>query len=115
MKRRSKVEKSRVMYYDHEERKLTASMWEKAIKFVEYGLVEPKGSYWLVKPIAGYNTRTYTVMRGPMGLECNCQGFQTKLKKFNRGEGPKPSCSHCLAVEIFERKRNQPPAQRRLI
>jgi hypothetical protein len=82
-------------------------MVSKARKFVKLKLVEYVGdSSWVVKPIPGYNATTYTVTnkKGDDGLRffsCDCQGFQSKLIRFNNGElDQEPYCSHTIAVKM---------------
>lgn len=83
-----------ICYYDEHLKMLRGSRISKARKFVKEKCVVRDDHGFLVKPIKGYNKRTYEVMtiEGQNGLlYCNCQ--QNTLKK--------EICSHILAVELF--------------
>ena len=84
-----------VQYYCPERKQLAKSQQSKALKFIKLNCVEKISSGWIIKPIKGYNSTTYLVSED---LTCNCQGYQTKLKK-----GETPNCSHILAVRYFMR------------
>jgi len=82
-------------YYDHELMELRGSQISKARKLNQLGKVRKIDSYtWLVLPIEGYNTRTYTIVYDGEKLNCNCQYNATKGK----------TCSHILAVLFYEGK-----------
>lgn len=84
-------------YSSLEKHKLSkATMANKAIKFLEFDCIERTENGFICKPIPGYNQTTYTIKDLGEVFECNCQGFQTKLK--NDGVG---DCTHCLAVKSF--------------
>lgn len=69
---------------------LTKSQQYKIRKLVEHKCIERLGEdTWIVKPIPGYNSTTYTITRGMTGqLSCNCQFFATK----------QTDCSHIGAM-----------------
>ena len=85
-------------------KKLTNSMVNKAFKFIQHHCIEYHGNNtWNVKPIPTYNSSTYIVTNKKSNFECNCQGFQTKLKKSDQ----EPYCSHIIAIKIFEGNRQR--------
>ena len=90
-----------VQYYDHTSQSLRKTLNDKAKKFIDCGCLESAldGNGYLCHPIQGYNTRTYHIQRVDESYVCNCQGFQSKLKK-----GEFPFCSHVLAVILWLRK-----------
>ena len=70
----------------------------KAIKFLENNCVtySPESSSFFVLPLKGYNKTTYEIKPIGNGLfECNCQGYQTKLR-----QDQFPCCSHILALKF---------------
>jgi len=79
-----------------------AKSWlAKAGTFLDNKCIEKKTRWkYICKPLDGYNKTTYSIFinQDPTGpeMECNCQGFQTKIQK-----GEEPFCSHCLAVKQF--------------
>lgn len=52
---------------------------------------------WKILPVEGYNKTTYKVVFNGRDLTCNCQGYNSKLKR-----GDKGICSHTIGVEQFE-------------
>ena len=93
-----------LQWYDHRNQNLLHSQRHKVLKLLDYKCVERNGDGFLVKPIPGYNTRTYTItpIRTGAGLmvdiACNCQYFTMKHEP----------CSHIGAVrEWLARQRGQ--------
>lgn len=109
------------IFYSHHAQELEGTVGDKIKKLVDGDLIEykkaegnPKDAHyepgrWLIHPIEGYNTRTYTVKPSrEYGHSCNCQAFVTREKKYREGGQtsgiPKPTCSHVAAVyEWFSR------------
>ena len=100
-----------VIKWDASKKILKGSMYDKAWKFVNLGLIketeriEDAVNYDIL-PILGYNSTVYHVeytllSNYEMGYTCNCQGFNTKLRK-----GEEAICSHIIAVRIFRSKVN---------
>jgi hypothetical protein len=87
-----------VQYYSHHYLELAQSQRHKAECFVRLGKIvyEPSEKIFLCLPIQGYNTRTYRLVPREGKVECNCQGYQKKLKLY--GEG---CCSHQGALYLF--------------
>ena len=88
-----------VQYYDLAHRCLAVPQSYKVRRILEYGCLVPTEEGWECLPIAGYNTRTYTITKNhhfECGWECNCQGFQSKVRK-----GKEPYCSHINALRIL--------------
>ena len=57
---------------------------------------------WICKPIKKYNHSTYKIRITEQGFECNCHGFNSKLKDYTNGDSNiKPTCSHIIAVKQF--------------
>lgn len=100
----SKVESPKeVQFYSAHARALNHTQQHKVNKFLEHNCIEYAGNNtFICKPIPGYNKTTYELTKNDFGgFDCNCQGFQKKLKQF--GEG---SCSHeGTLFEYFARKR----------
>lgn len=96
-----------VQFYSHHTQELKYSQQHKVEKFLEndcivYDNIE---KVFLCKPIAGYNTRTYTLHNKTVdrSFVCNCQGFVTSLRKTGKG-----SCSHVGALyESLARRHKQ--------
>ena len=62
-------------------------------------IVKVNSATWNVKPIEGYNKKTYEIRIDYMGFHCSCQGFQKKQLEYDTGKTEvKPLCSHILAV-----------------
>jgi hypothetical protein len=99
-----------VQYYSHHAKELKRSQQNKIDKFLEHGCIQydRENKRYECRPLKGYNTRTYILERcKKFGFECSCQGFQSKLKKYNQNpfQNPEPSCSHVGALyEHFARK-----------
>lgn len=97
-------EKVEVQFYSHHAKELKYSQQQKIKKFLEYDCIKYDSikKEYLCLPIPGYNTRTYTLKwnKELKEFECNCQGFQTKMKKYllDPITAPKPSCSHIGAL-----------------
>lgn len=87
-----------VQFYSAHARELKRTQQEKILKFIEHRCIEysPEMKCFLCHPIPGYNVTTYTVKREGKGFSCNCQGYQTKLKR-----GEEASCSHIGATFEF--------------
>jgi len=97
-----------VCFWDHWTKELKGSIISKAKKFYKLKLVSYVGdNTWIVEPIKDYNTRTYEVTNKKddediRSFECNCQGFQSKLRKFKlRQSDEEAYCSHTVAVKMF--------------
>lgn len=92
-----------IQYYDHLKKELTQPQMKKAIQFVKLGLIEYIGNNtFLCKKILGYNTRDYTLKRHPeFDWECNCQGWQSKKRKYDAEEAHIPTCSHISALYLY--------------
>ena len=76
-------------FYNHLTQQLSGSQVRKAQKLIELDCVkEVELGRWAVLPIAGYNSRTYSVNIDGPEMTCNCQ-FQHKTGAL---------CSHILAV-----------------
>jgi hypothetical protein len=69
---------------------------QKAKNFIREDCIVMEGRVWKCKPIKNYNTKTYTIENKDVGLVCNCQGCQTKIKN-----NENPFCCHILAVHQF--------------
>jgi len=99
-----------VMYYSHHAKEVNNSIKHKAQIFLDMDLVEYDFDVkcYIVKPIAGYNTRTYTIQKRKTGFECNCQGCQTKIKKglYDPEKQSLTACSHILAVYLLLKIKN---------
>lgn len=92
-----------VQFYSQHANELKYSQQHKIQKFLENDCIVYSGEgVFFCKPIKGYNKRTYVMLKGvDGGFVCDCQGFQTSLKKTGRG-----SCSHIGALyESFARKK----------
>lgn len=83
-------ESKQLVQYKKDGSKEAATLLKKAEIILENDCVEPRGTAFAIKPIKGYNKTTYLIEEN----ECNCQGFQTKLKN-----GEKPNCSHLIALK----------------
>lgn len=96
-----------VQFYSRHAKELKYSQRHKSLKFLKHGCIkyEKEKQAFLCLPLEGYNSTTYEMVRSKeFGFECDCQGFQTKLKKFKEGSGIKPTCSHIGALyEYFAR------------
>jgi hypothetical protein len=93
-----------VQFYDAVDKHLVNSQRHKARKLFELDCVEYNSltKSFICKPIAGYNHTTYTILRSKFSdrFECDCQGFQTKLKRDGWEEA---ICSHVAAVFLYLR------------
>lgn len=57
---------------------------------------------WICEPIKNYNNSTYKIRMTQKGFECNCHGFNSKLKDYENGNSDiQPICSHIIAVKQF--------------
>jgi len=90
-------------FVDEYGQKTAKTMMNKAERILERNLIQYDGdNTFKILPIEGYNTRTYHLRKirkkGAVTeqFECNCQGYQTKIKK-----GEKPGCSHTLALALY--------------
>jgi hypothetical protein len=96
-----------VQYYSHHAKELKHSQKDKIRKFIENDCIEYEGdNVFLCHPIPGYNSTTYRMTSiGHGEFECDCQGYQTRKKAYERGaEQTRPSCSHIGALfEHFAR------------
>jgi len=88
-----------IQWYNHILGRLEFPQEHKIRKILENDCLQeiPDGDGWICKPIEGYNTRTYTMTPAPDGFNCNCQGFQKKL----RDGKITPYCSHVNALRIW--------------
>lgn len=94
-----------VIYYSHHAKEVKGTVKNKARKFVELDLIEylECDKVFLVHPIKGYNTRTYTIQKQKVGFECNCQACQTRIKmgSYLPALEEQAACSHILAVYFW--------------
>ncbi len=78
--------------WDHKKQRLEKPPSYKIKRFVKLGcIVKQKEGEWICKPVPGYNTRTYTMVKDLSGWRCNCQGYN------KRG-----SCSHIDELMIVK-------------
>ena len=86
-----------IQCYDPILKRLKNTQRAKIKKLIENKCIRYVGNNtYICLPIKGYNKTTYIIRRSDIyecGFECNCQGFQTKVKK-----GEYPICSHIGAV-----------------
>lgn len=66
-------------------------------------------SQWTLDPLPTYNKTTYTIKNDKGVWYCNCQGFQSKLKKGITN----PECSHIQIVKIVAGARMKNKARER--
>lgn len=87
-----------IMFYDHIDRELTNTQYNKANLFLSNGcIVQIDKKEFICKPIPNYNTRTYKLHCFDGGRwRCNCQFF----RKFEK-QGEFVMCSHLLALKLF--------------
>lgn len=80
--------------------KQSTTLISKAKKFLENNCVRQlSATKWECLPIFRYNKTTYKIRLTIDGWECNCQGFNKKLREFQEGHSDiQPICSHILAV-----------------
>lgn len=92
-----------VQFYDHIQRVLTQDQQEKALKFVQQGLIVYNGDgTFTCQRMIGYNTRDYTIKpHADFHFECNCQGWQSKYKRLQKGDDIYPTCSHVSALFVY--------------
>lgn len=97
-----------ICFWNHWAKELKGSIVSKAKRFYKCKLIAYCGfNTWVVEPIKDYNTRVYTVTNvrdeeDIRSFSCNCQGFQSKLRKFKLRESTdEPYCSHTVAVKMF--------------
>jgi len=77
-----------IQYYDHKKGTLTHSQEYKVKKILEYGCIKRMNeNFYNCGPIAGYNKRTYAIVKREGKWACSCQGY------LKRGW-----CSHAEAV-----------------
>ena len=105
LKSKEKVKPEEVCYYSHTfnsfvdeyGNKRAKVLHRKAMIFLQSKCLSysKKEKCFFCEPLAGYNTRTYTLRYNKTEeiFTCNCQGFKTKEKK-----GEFPGCSHTLAL-----------------
>ena len=91
-----------LQYYNLYERCLAYPQSYKIRRLLELNRIQPGDELgeWVCLPVPGYNTRTYTMTPNHhfhCGWECNCQGFQSKVRK-----GKEPHCSHINALRIHQ-------------
>lgn len=99
------------IFYSHHAQELEGSVGDKIRKLVDGDLIEYKKEEkcFLIHPIKGYNTRTYTIAADKeFGHRCNCQAFVSREKKFREEGGQTsanpPGCAHVAALyEYFSR------------
>jgi hypothetical protein len=99
------VDIKEVQYYDHHLKEMKHSQQHKAIQFIKNKCIvfDAKKNHYICKKIDGYNTRDYDLTRSGIyydTMECNCQGWQMKLKRDQIIPG-KPNCSHIGALYLF--------------
>jgi len=75
----------------------------KAKMFILAGCIEQRSeTEWICKPKKDYNKASHTIRSTEDGMECSCQGFNVKKKRFEMGETEiTPICSHIVAVKQF--------------
>lgn len=75
----------------------------RAKMFLENNCIERiNETSWICKPIPDYNNTTYKIRITEKGFECNCHGFNNKLRDYTNGDSNvKPTCSHIIAVKQF--------------
>jgi hypothetical protein len=99
-----------VQYYCHHARELKHTQVNKALKFIEADCIKYAGDgLFACEPLAGYNTRTYTMKKSERyfdTFECNCQGWITKEKHDGIVEGS-ANCSHILSLYFCFKMRKQ--------
>lgn len=98
-----------VQYYSSKEHELAQTQIHKAHKFLELGCIgyDQIEKCFYCKPINGYNSTTYKMRRdqnSEFGFCCDCQGFQTKMKRAGPGAA---NCSHVLALHYWFDWRNR--------
>lgn len=80
-----------VQLYSAHARELRHTQQHKVMKFVEYGCVEydRENRVFLCKPIEGYNSTTYEIRNSKeFEWECNCQGFQSAKRRYEKTRMP---------------------------
>jgi len=77
--------------------KEAATLLTKSRNFLEASCIKlVEKNKWECLPLPGYNKTTYKIELRDDGYFCNCQGYNTKLKK-----GEEPTCSHIIAIKQF--------------
>jgi hypothetical protein len=102
-----------VQLYSNTAKELAYSQQHKVMKLVEHGCIEYDSDskcYWC-NPIIGYNSTRYKIISYNHELkapECDCQGFQTKFRKWkeNPQVNPMPNCSHVGALHEHWKRTN---------
>lgn len=92
-----------IQFYSEHAQELKYSQQHKVRKLLEHNCIQYDGvnKVFVCLPVKGYNSTTYTLLKGPKGFVCTCQGFLTKVKK-----GESPTCSHIGALyEKLARRR----------
>lgn len=84
-----------IQSYNHEAGSLQQPQSHKVKKLLALGcLKKAHQDLWLCRPILGYNTTTYRLIRTPTGdFQCECQGYH----KYGH-------CSHLTALHILMEK-----------
>jgi len=103
-----------VQLYSAHARELKFTQQHKIRKFIEqdcvqYVPVSEGGGYWIVHHIPGYNSTDYEVRQNrQFEFECNCQGWVTKHRMYQRepNGNNSPSCSHVGAVFEWLKRHN---------
>lgn len=101
----SKMKPKEVCFYSHTYKEFVDELGQvradvmryKASKFIENRCLDysPDTKEFFVKPIKGYNSRTYSLKQENGLWSCNCQGAVTKKKR-----GEFVSCSHLLSLKL---------------
>lgn len=80
--------------------KTAGALLTKAKKFIENGCIaQTMPNIWVCKPLKNYNKTTYLITHAQDGFNCDCQGFNKKLKEYKEGVSEnKPICSHIVGV-----------------
>lgn len=83
-----------IQHYNHKTQSLEQPLEYKVQRILDlHCLLKQAEDRWVCRPIAGYNTRTYTLQRQHYGWSCNCQGYSKKQ-----------TCSHEQALVIYLRR-----------
>tara|TARA_Y100000310_G_scaffold15342_1_gene15406 strand:+ start:5725 stop:6126 length:402 start_codon:yes stop_codon:yes gene_type:complete len=108
-----KVTPNTVMYWEETSKALKGMQDEgdkkarpllvKAKKFLISNCIQQQSlTSWICKSIKDYNKTDHQVRSIEKGFECDCQGYNQKLKDLEEGRSDvKPICSHILAVKQF--------------
>ena len=95
-------------YWDAMNIELKGKVSSKVRKWANYivkddrsGLWYQGDGQWVINPLPGYNKTAYTIKNDKQSWYCNCQGFQSKLKRFNDGDWDIiVECSHIQITKL---------------